>query len=294
MAYVSSVFPTFLDGLTFAPARPDPPDFLEAREGKVGLEITSWLDSDQVHAATGRERMREDILGIVEEKKFPHPRNFCYVVITPQWGSRIKKSHYRGVREEFRNAIESIDGAWKSLRDGHWATLGPGERFDYLAQRDDLSSYPTLSKYISSIWFTEPARLDPASSEGRWINIEQDGGFYDPARTAGALRSAVQNKVDRYRAGDLRAGLETRGVRSLYLLVHTDPARFSTNTPYQTPEQLMASPVEGLPEVARLATEGLASGPRVFDEIFLLYHVWNAKWLAQIWPDFQRIPAADP
>jgi hypothetical protein len=41
MDYVSSVFPTFLDGAIFAPARPDPPDFLEKREAKIGLEVTS-------------------------------------------------------------------------------------------------------------------------------------------------------------------------------------------------------------------------------------------------------------
>jgi hypothetical protein len=299
VAYISSIFPTFLDGISFVPAGTDPPDFLEKYGGKIGLELTSWLNRDQVSAARGRECMREDLLRIVEWEKHPRPRNFSFLVIMPRWGKRIREGHYQPLCSEFHASTQDIDNNWKTLRESYLRPevlgreLSREERFDYLMERSEIKRYPTLDQYIKSIWFTEPRKSTPAFPEEPWISIEQDGGIYDPAWAIQALRSAVESKVDRYNKKAVKACLGAQNLRKLYLLVYTDPARFSYNTPYQTCSQLMTSPVEGLAEAAKTATEGVSMLPGVFDGIFLLYHVWNARWFAQIWPTVQYIPAID-
>jgi hypothetical protein len=295
MTHVSSVFPTFLDGISFVAASTDPPDFLGQCESgrRIGLELTSWLDGNQVSAARTRERMRRDLLRIVEWEKHPRPRNFCSVVIMPRWNEKIRKDHYQDFCKDFHAATQDVDKAWKTLRDGHWRTLRPEERFDYEMHQSDINRYPALTNHISSIWFTEPRQSSLIFPEESWISIEQDGGLYDPTWAVQALRKAVESKVDHYREKDMKAHLDGHNLHKLYLLVHTDPARFSDNTPYQTCSQMMISPVEGLTEAARRATESLSTLPRVFDGIFLLYHVWNARWLAQIWPTVQHVPAID-
>jgi hypothetical protein len=75
------------------------------------------------------------------------------------------------------------------------------------------------------------------------------------------------------------------------VLVYADPERFSSNTPFQSGEQMIVSPVEGLEQVTRAAIDNLQVTPQLFDAIYLYYPMWNSRWLAEIWPTFRRIPA---
>jgi len=297
--YVSSVFPTFLDGVTFvpAPASTDPPDFLaECADGrKIGLELTAWLSDAEVSAAQGRERMRVDLLTILDWEKHPRPRNFRFVVIMPRWGKKIKKDHYKDFSREFHAATQQIDDSWKTLRNGHWKALSPSEPFDYLMHENDVKRFPMLSKHVSSIWFNQPVVTVPiVFLEESWISILSDGGMYDPAETFQALRDRVESKVEHHREEGAKGRLDAHNLHKSYLLVHTDPARSSYKTPYLIFSQPTPSLAARLTEGAIAGMQGLHSHQRVFDGIFLLYHLWNVRWLAQIWPTFQCIPAADP
>lgn len=294
--YVSSIFPTFLDGVTFAAASTDPPDFLgECADGrKIGLELTSWLSGDEVRAAQGRERMREDLLRILDWEKHPRPENFRFMVIMPRWGERIKKDHYQDFCREFYAATQQIDASWKTLRDGHWKALRPEEPFDYEMHENNVKRFPMLSKHISSIWFNQPIESDPIASERSWISIVTDGGMYDPAEPFQTLRDRVESKVDHHGEKSVKDRLDAHNLHRLYLLVHTDPARSSYTTPYRIFSHPTPSLAARLTEAAIAGIQGLHSPQRVFDGIFLLYHLWNVRWLAQIWPTFQRIPAINP
>lgn len=292
-AYVSSIFPTFLDGITFAAASTDPPDFLgERADGrKIGLELTSWLSGDEVRAAQGRERMREDLLRILDWAK--RPKNFDFLVIMPRWGERIKRSHYQDFCREFDAATQQIDDSWKTLRNGHWKALRPEDPFDYEMHENDVKRFPMLSQHVSSIWFNQTVGSGPIVCDQSWINIVPDGGVYDPAEPFQALRDRVENKVHRHREKSVKDRLDAHNLHKLYLLVHTDPARSSYKTPYQIFSQPTPSLAARLTEAAIAGIQGLQSPQRVFDGIFLLYHLWNVRWLAQIWPTFQTIPAID-
>lgn len=287
VAFIASAFPGFLDGTLFRAVDTDPPDFLgtSADGRRIGLELTSWLNGDQVAAARGRDSMRRDLLRVIDWEKHPRPRNFGFAVIMPRWNEKIRRNHYQALCREFHSATRDVDDRWRLLRDGHWRTLLPEERFSFETSQSDLERYPTLRKYVLSIWFTEPQESNTLFQES-WVSTIQDGGLYDPMWAIQALTKAVESKVDRYREKDRKACLDAQNLHKFYLLVHVNPARSSDNTPYQTCAQVMASPVEGLADAARIATAGIDTRTKVFDGIFLLYHLWGAQWLAQIWPDF--------
>jgi len=295
--YVSSIFPTFLDGVTFVPVpvSADPPDFVAecADGGRIGLELTAWLSNREVGAAQGRESMRVDLLTILDWEKHPRPRNFRFVVIMPRWGDKIRKGHYESFCREFHAATQQIDDSWKTLRNGHWKALSQDEPFGYLMDENDVKRFPMLSKHISSIWFNQPVGTDPIVPEESWISILSDGGMYDPAETFRALRDRVESKVDHHLEEGVKERLDAHNLHKLYLLVHTDLARSSYKTPYLIFSQPTPSLAARLTEAAIAGIQGLHSSPRAFDGIFLLYHLWRVRWLAQIWPTFQLIPAAD-
>lgn len=289
---IEVTFPTFLDGMNLLSATKDPPDFLGECNGgqKIGLELTAWLNSAQTKDAKGRQHMREDLLRIIDWQKHPRPKNVSSAVIIPRWGNRIRVAHYKSFCKEFHAAAQHIDSAWKTLRAKHWAPLRPEDRFSYEAHQSELfRSFPTLCRYISSIFFFE--RTDSASNEQSWVSIELDGGLYDPTWSIQALAKAIESKIGHYSSGHIKAHLNSQHLQKLYLLVYAHPELFGSNTPFQTSSQMMISPVEGLPDTARAATENLSILPKVFDRIYLFYSLWNSRWLAQIWPTFDVMPA---
>ena len=288
-------FPTFLNGTTFVRGTKDPPDFIGRCVGgqKIGVELTSWLHSSQTRDADGRKKMRKDILRIIDLERFPHPVNFSSVVVMPQWGKRIRESHYQRFRDEFYAAARHTDGVWKALRERHWRSLRPEERFDYEAHQSDLKLYPTLCRYIDSIWFTEGIESDQASNENSWVSIIPDGGIYDPVWSIQALRNVIERKIRHYSNRRMQAHLDAQDLEKLYLLVFAPAELSSSNTSYQTGGQMMVSPVEGLTDAAKAAVESLSVLPKVFDGIFLFYPVWNSRWLARIWPTFQGVPCVE-
>jgi hypothetical protein len=243
-------FPAFLNGTTFTPAAKDPPDFVgQADSGQsIGLELTSWLSCEQTTAADGRNKMRRDLLRIIECGGNARPENISSAVVMPQWGTRIPEAHEEGLGDQFRAIARDFDKRWKELRSQHWRSLRPEERFDYLVHKRELTSYPTVRQYISSIWFFERTELSPASDARPWVSIESDGGIYDPAWSRQALKDVIENKVIHYSDLRRKAYLDSQNLHKLYLLVYAESELFDSNTSWQTATQLMVSPVEGLAE----------------------------------------------
>ncbi len=171
--------------------------------------------------------------------------------------------------------------------------MRPEEPFDYEMHENDVKRFPMLSKHVSSIWFDQPVGSGPIVFEQPWISIVPDGGMYDPAESFQALRDRVESKVNHHREKGVKDRLDAHNLHKLYLLVHTDLARSSYKTPYQIFSEPRPSLAARLTEAAIAGIQDLRSPQSVFDGIFLLYHLWNVRWLAQIWPTFQTIPAID-
>jgi hypothetical protein len=290
-------FPTFLNGATFDRSRKDPPDFLgKCVNGQIiGLELTSWLDSKQTKAAQGRVYMSDDLLRIIDWERHPRPVNISSAVIFPKWGKRVREAHRQRFKDEFHAAVQNFDGVLKRLRGKHWRSLSPEECFSYEAHQNELKSYPTLCRYVSSICFFERTEPTAASNE-RWVRIsscDENYGVYDPTWSVQALKKAIESKVSRYSNRDAKAHLDAQNLPKFYLLVYAHSELFTSNTPYQNGAQMAVSPLEGLAEAAKAATENLSSSPKVFDGVFLFYPAWNSQWLAQIWPAFESVPFLD-
>jgi hypothetical protein len=243
----------------------------------------------KTRAAQGRARMSDDLLSIVDSQRHHRPANISSAVIFPKWGTRVRQAHRRPLKNDFYAAVQSFDQVLKSLREKHWRPLSPDERFSYEAHQTELKAYPSLCRYVSSICFFEKTGSVVQPIEHPWVCISpSDGnyGLYDPAWSVQALNKAIESKIRRYVNQNLRAHLKSQNLQKFYLLVYTYPELFASNTPYQNTAQMAVSPVEGLAEVAKIATANLKSLAEIFDGIFLFYSAWNSRWLAQIWPTF--------
>lgn len=283
---VSSSFPSFLNGVRFDAVANDPPDFLGICDTgeRIGLELTTWLDHMQTKRAQGRQRMREDLLRIVAQEKHARPTKVLSTVITPKWGNIVPKATYEPLCGEFYAVVHHFDRALPTLRAAHWRPLSTLDRFDYEAHQRELSSYPTLSKYVESIWFSERLASDAVWENHRRVSVLPDGGLYDPSVARRALAEIIKKKSSYYRKESAKARLAAHKLDKLHMLVYAHPELFGTNTSYQTGSQMAKSPVEGLAEVAASAAAGVSPG--VFDAIFLFYPALNSRWLAQVWPAF--------
>jgi hypothetical protein len=291
---VRTSFPAFLPEVDFDLESAETPDFLgKDKSGRVvGLELTRWLNLSQTAAAVKRERIRAAMLNAIDCQRHPHPANISSAVIFPKWDRDIEDRHVQRFGDEFYALVESINGNWDRLRSGHWKPLPPEQRFDHEVYLCDHKQHATLNRYISSIWFREPDKSNPWASES-WVSVIPDGGFYQTETSIQALGSVIEKKVIHYSGDQAKAALAAKNLHQLFLLVYTDPDRFSSNASYQTPEQMMKSPTEGLAEAAGKSTEDLGRLPKAFDGIFLFYSAWGSLWLAEIWPRSRVLLTAD-
>ncbi len=133
---ILDLFPTFLSGMKLRIVTNDPPDFIsEAPErgknrGRIGLELTRWLDGIQTGDSVRRDRIRKTILDIVGLAGCSHPSNIRSVVLVPRWDETIAQDHRSRFREEFYRALQHFGQSLRQRRDQHWRELGPTERFD--------------------------------------------------------------------------------------------------------------------------------------------------------------------
>ena len=284
-------FPAFLPEVDFDQDSSETPDFLgKDKSGRgVGLELTRWLNLNQTAAAVKRERIRVAMLNAIDCQTHPHPANISSAVIFPRWDRDVEDRHLKCFSDEFYALVESINGSWDQLRSGHWKPLSPEQRFDHEVYLSDHKEHATLNRYVSSIWFREPDKSYPWIRES-WVSVIPDGGFYQTENSIQALGSVIEKKVTLFSGEQAKATLAARNLHRLFLLVYTDPERFSSNTSYQTPEQMMKSPTEGLADAAAKAIEGLGRLPKAFDSIYLFYSAWGSLWLAEIWPSSRVLP----
>jgi hypothetical protein len=292
---VRTAFPSFFPDVEFGPESSETPDFLgKDKSGRfVGLELTRWLNLSQTASAVKRERIRQTMLNAINCQFHPHPGNISSAVIFPRWERELESRHAQYFSDEFYALVDLISGKWDALRCGHWRPLLPEQRFDYEVHLCDYKQYAALARYVSSIWFREPDKANIPSIRDSWVSVVPDGGFYQTDSSIQALRSVIEKKFIHYHGDVAQAALADKNVHELFLLVYTDPDRFLSNTSYQTLDQMLASPTEGLADAAKKATEGLDILPKTFGRVFLFYSAWGASWLAEIWPDSRVIPAGD-
>jgi hypothetical protein len=265
----------------------DPPDLIaRGADGPVGIELIEWLDGRQMGPAKGRESQRDNIRRVLREnwQAECQPQHFHLAVLLPDWNLRIARSDEASLRQEFFAAARSIDNTWLANRE----RIGAGY------YHTDLSGYPIMAKYFQAI------RFIAGSAHGMcWIDVEEDGGAYDPRMTVVTLEQALDKKLALYSTLEKQAHLKAQGLAELDLLVHGGFNVYRYNAP---------SGPFSLDQIAQRGSTFFATHPerRIFHRVWFFHSLdsaddvnqllgWPAgygrvRWLAQLWPNFTVYP----
>jgi hypothetical protein len=191
----------------------DPPDVEAdlADGGRVGIELTSWLEESQI----GREKRVEIIEDPFRDAINPDPTNqtehIFLVWIDPK--RRMEKNDAAGFRSELLALMEEIDNGWSNIPYSDSPQGFPWK---------DFVKYPTLAKYLNSI------DVHPRGGGGRkggvhWLTFPIRGGAYSPDWMVDALVDCISAKTTKYSA-------KPTGFEEFHLLVHYDKT-FVYNSP---------------------------------------------------------------
>jgi hypothetical protein len=243
----------------------DPPDFIcGGPSGPIGLELVEWLDGEQMTAAKGRESQRDQIhrvLAVGWEKEY-RPTNFRGAFLTIG-NERIARKDEAPLRKEFYAFAEEVDRTWHTNPDRH------RDNYDEM----EFPGYPLMQKYFS-VRFIGGTLLNH-----NWVHTSGDGGAFDPADSAEALKSAIDKKLALYSTPASQARLKAQNLSSLNLLVHGGFNAFAYNTP--------AGPMT-MEDLSRLAAAHLESHSQrqIFDRIWFFNSLGKDRWLCELWPRF--------
>jgi len=255
---------------------PDPPDVMcTAAAGKtIGVELTKWVEHDQIEGGRGRELLENSYLNIIGSENEPRPDHIGRVFLHDK-SLRIKPKdapHFRSqlfgflARENAKpepswNPECAITAEYcDSIRS--WNTIQG-------APVNNFSSYPMLEKYIEEIWIYPRQRREKLPAGMPWILFETPGGEYTPQWMLQAAIDRIQAKIRMYHGDDIR-GRHSLGEFDL-LCFYCDEALL-----HNTPIYAVGF---GFQQLAADVRQALTSAPKVFDRIFLFYPYEDIKVL---------------
>ena len=241
---------------------PDPPDVLcSGMSSKtIGVELTKWVEHNQVTAGAGRERLEESYLKIIASETEPRPNHIRQVLL---YDKSLRIEH--ADRVEFRNQLYTFIAAenWKKVRSWHKPQGAPV---------DDFSAYPLLEKYLEKVWIYPRSNNDPPLVDVEWIEFQLPGGAYTARWMMQAVIDRVCQKINKYQNAD---------IRSQYALHEFDLLCF-----YCDEAMLHNTPIHsvgyGFPQLAEQVRQNLKTAPKVFDRIFL-FHPHEAPKTIQVY-----------
>lgn len=219
---------------------------------KIGVELKSWVNQEQITAARKQERIQENILNAIGEQPQNETRHIGYVRPFPKQ-VRFNSQDAMHFREEIFDLIQKEDSRWLQK---------PDQEQEVLANVHDLTAFPTLEKYLHSVEIHPRPRF-----EIDWIHFPSRGGAYSPNDMLGTLTRALlaHRSDDRYKELRKRVVLD-----EVYLLVHYDFKAFAYNTPFDAADF-------GFKEAADLASDELGGDGGYFDRIFLFHFLWGKE-----------------
>jgi hypothetical protein len=243
---------------------PDPPDVLctTVSRRKVGVELTKWVERDQLESGKIREKIEGGYLHVVTSEKEPRPDKIGWVWLYDKH-RRLKPKD----EAQFRRELYDCIAEQTALADPDWDNPqgAPVTEFE--------PRYPMLAKYLDSIWILPRHRLEYLQPGGRWILFENPGGAYTHDWMVQAALDRICSKIDDYEERDLHG---QHSLDELHLLCHYDDEALLYNSPIRTAGF-------GYADLAAKVAEALAYDHGVFDKIFL-FHPWESKKVMQVYP----------
>jgi hypothetical protein len=258
---------------------PDPPDVLcsNATGNVVGVELTKWVEHNQVTAGAGRAKLEKSYLKIIASEKEPKPNHVRQVFLYDK-SLRIEQAD----RIEFRNQLYTFIAAENAkpspefnsafpIPDGYWKVV----RSWYSSQGapvDDFGAYPMLEKYLEKVWIFPRSIHDPTIDGLEWIEFELPGGAYTAQWMMQAVVDRVNDKINKY---------QNKDIRSQYALHEFDLLCFYCDEAllHNTP---IYSVGYGFPQLAEQVRQNLKAAPKVFDRIFL-FHPYEVPKAIQVY-----------
>lgn len=221
---------------------------------RIGIELKSWVNREQIAEARKQERIQDNILKAIGKQPPNETQHIGCVWLNPK-EVRFDTRDATDFRQQMFALIQEVDDKWSKK---------PEREKNYWQDESDFSDSPTLEKYLDSV------RLFPVSRRHlriRWIRFPDHGTFYSPNDMRETLRSSlIAHKTDaRYK--DLR---DRVGLEKVYLLIHYDFKAFAYNTPFDAPNF-------GFKQAAEFASKVLNGDRGYFDRIFLFHFLWGKE-----------------
>src|SRR5882724_2169146 len=209
---------------------------------KIGVELKSWVNREQIAEARKQERYQENIRKIIGEQG-PNETHHIGQVWLSARQVRFDAGDVPDFQEQLRALIEREDKL--ELDQNSWKDI-------------NLDDFPTLERYLNTVRVHSRKR----HRSKNWITFPYSASFFSPKTMHETLTNALiaHTKDERYNK-ELRtqASLDELG-----LLVHYDFKAFAYNTPFDAPNF-------GFEEAANLARETLNSNGGYFDRVFLFH-----------------------
>jgi hypothetical protein len=258
---------------------PDPPDVLcTSASGKtIGVELTKWVEHDQVTDGRGRELLENSYLKIIGSEGEPRPEHIGRVFLHDR-SLRIKQEdapHFKTQLLEFL-AREDAKPAPAlnpqfSIPAGYWNTVRSWNTAQG-APVDDFGAYPMLEKYLKNVWIYPRHSRQKLPTGMPWILFETPGGAYTAQWMVQAAIDRILAKIGKYEHDGLRA---KHSLAEFDLLCYYCDEALLHNTPTHTVQF-------GFPQLAAQVKQALTTAPRVFDRIFL-FHPYEAIQVVQVY-----------
>ncbi|HET7104208.1 MAG TPA: hypothetical protein VFI20_08975 [Terracidiphilus sp.] len=250
---------------------PDPPDVLCCSDSDktIGVELTKWVEHNQVTSGAGREKLEKGYLEIIASEKVPKPDHIRQVLLYDR-SSRIAQSDQAKFRKELYAFLAAENAKPLPVFDPHlqitadyrktvcsWHTLQG-------APVNDFSAYPVLEKYLEKIWIYPSSNSGPPLVGDAWIEFELPGGAYTAQWMMQAAVDRICQKICNYQKKDIRS---QHTLDEFDLLCYYCDEAIRHNTPTH-------SIGYGFPELAEQVKKQLKNSPKVFDRVFL-FHPYN-------------------
>lgn len=243
---------------------PDPPDVLcTTVSGRlVAVELTKWVEQDQLESGKAREEIENAYLRIIASEKERRPGNIGRVCLYDKQ-CRLNPNDHAQFRLEIYACIEELN-----------ALAAPDWDEPQGAPLRDFECYPVLGKYLHSIWIYPANRLHDAEPNSKWILFEHPGGgAYGHESMLKAALDRICAKIADYAERNLHAQY---ALDELHLLCHYDDKALLYNTPIDTVDF-------GFEDLAARVAEAVALNFGVFNKIFL-FHPWESPKVMQVYP----------
>jgi hypothetical protein len=244
---------------------PDPPDILcTASSGKkIGVELTKWVDENQVRHGKQREKLERCFLSIIRSENRQRLEHIGKVLIRDNARLIATNEADEFARQLFNmlhaeNAKSAPSLARRPIPPGYWSTVRTWDT-DQGASISDFPLYPMLQKYLDSVWIFPRHRYQHIDADEPWVIFDNQGGPYSRDWMVRALVENVTKKITKYSMNNLRA---SHTFAELDLLCYYCDEALLHNAPYDQTDS-------GLTSISIHVGRILRGSPRVFDRIFL-------------------------